>query len=139
MNEQTSMRRTTEQRRAGQAWQKVGQVKDQSKYQGEYKSLVRSIPADILSHGLGQVLAFLWAKGRKNGQFKEDHHSMLYQHLSVWVSNEMGWGQDGDLLKKLTQGETATTANYRRATVETLAYLEWLKRFAEAELQDGGN
>jgi CRISPR-associated protein Cmr5 len=134
----TSRRQTTEQRRAAKAWQDVEQAQKTLKQkQGDYKSLVRSIVADILNHGLGQVLAFLRAKGYENGKPKknDDPHAMLYQHLNDWVCSEMGW-DNTDLLRKLTEGG-ATTAHYRRATVEAMAYLEWLKRFAEAELEGG--
>lgn len=132
-----SKRQTTEQRRAAKAWQEVEQAgKTLKQKQGEYKSLVRSIVADILNHGLGQVLAFLRAKGYENGREKQnDPHALLYKHLNDWVCNEMGWN-NADLLRKLTK-EEATTAHYRRATVEAMAYLEWLKRFAEAELEGG--
>ena len=131
-----SKRQTTEQRRAAQAWRDVNGVKG-TDAEGEYKTLARSIPADILNHGLGQALAFLYAKGYENGSPKSNSgHAMLYRHLSAWVGGEMGWGRDADLLGKLTEDD-ATKAHYRRATVEALAYLEWLKRFAEAELRGG--
>ena len=45
----------------------------------------------------------------------------------------MGWTQNDDLLRKLTEPDAGSDV-YRRATAETLAYLVWLKRFAEAEL-----
>ncbi|MFP3870629.1 MAG: type III-B CRISPR module-associated protein Cmr5 [Syntrophobacteria bacterium] len=133
----TSKRQTTEQRRAANAWQEVEQAgKTLKQKQGDYKRLVRSIVADVLNHGLGQVLAFLRAKGYENGREKQDdHHALLYRHLTDWICGEMGWSNT-DLLRKLTQGG-ATTAHYRRATVEAMAYLEWLKRFAEAELEGG--
>lgn len=131
-----SKRQNTEQRRAAKAWQDVEQAKMLKQKQGEYKSMARGIVTDILNHGLGQVLAFLRAKGYENGRAKQDdHHALLYKHLNDWVCGEMGW-DNADLLKKLTEGG-ATSAHYRRATVETMAYLEWLKRFAEAELEGG--
>ncbi len=132
-----SKRQTTEQRRAAKAWQEIEQAKNALRdRQGEYKSLVRSIVTDILNHGLGQVLAFLRAKGYERGkEKKDDPHALLYRNLNDWVCREIGWSNT-DLLRGLTQ-ERATTAHYRRATVETIAYLEWLKRFAEAELEGG--
>lgn len=137
-----STRQTVEQCRAAQAWHDIKAIKDdKNKKEDEYKSLVRSIPAMVLSHGLGQTLAFLRSKGYEGGKLKGDKpHGALYCHLSNWVCEQMGWGKNSDLLlTKLTSDpQTATTANYRRATVETLAYIQWLKRFAEAELEGSG-
>ena len=51
----------------------------------------------------------------------------------------MGWETDGkvdDLLERLVKPGTSS-ADYRRATAEALAYLNWLKRFAEAEPELG--
>jgi CRISPR-associated protein Cmr5 len=120
-----SPQQTIEQKRARAAWDNVLAVKEQN-YKGEYRSLVRSAPADVLTNGLGQTLAFLKAKG------KGEHRDLL-KHLSQWVCPQMGWAQDDDLLDKLTE-PAASSDVYRRATAETLAYLVWLKRFAEAEL-----
>ena len=43
-------------------------------------------------------------------------------------------GYDG-LLRWVTD-ENTTSADYRRATTECLAFGSWLRRFAEAELQE---
>jgi CRISPR-associated protein Cmr5 len=89
-----------------------------------------------LTNGLGQTLAFLCSKGKKEGRFKADsEHAALYRHISKWVAKEMDWGGD-DLLTRLIDEDTGSD-DYRRATTETLAYLVWLKRFAEAELKGG--
>jgi CRISPR type III-B/RAMP module-associated protein Cmr5 len=59
---------------------------------------------------------------------------VAYNHVSTWVSQELGVQDDflGWLLQQ-------STADYRRATAEVLAYLSWLKRFAEAKgWQDEG-
>ena len=115
-----STRQTQEQKRAKQAWQDVhSDVKDQKK---EYKSLVAGAPADIQINGLGQTLAFWKSKGKSE-------HNTLYRHLSSWVIREMG--EQGDFLQWITETDSV---RYRQATVEALAYLGWLKRFAQAEL-----
>lgn len=134
----SSPQQTVEQRRAANAWDRISKyVKGKGEsFESEYKSLARSAPADILTSGLGQMLAFLCAKGKERGNFKKNSgHAALYQHVSAWVSQEMGWG-DSDLLDQLIDEQT-NSDDYRRATVETLAYLVWLKRFAEAELKGG--
>jgi CRISPR-associated protein Cmr5 len=121
----SSPQQTMEQKRARAAWDDVKAVKKEN-FKGEYQSLVQSAPADVLTNGLGQTLAFLKAKGK-------GEHKALSEHLSRWVCPQMGWVQGDDLLQKLTEPASGSDI-YRRATVETLAYLVWLKRFAEAEL-----
>jgi CRISPR-associated protein Cmr5 len=117
-----SKRQTQEQERAKQAWENIhGDVKGKN-FAGEYKSLVSSAPADIQTNGLGQTAAFWRSKGK-------DHHKVLYNHLSTWVMQKME--VQGDLMRWITQTDSR---RYRQATVEALAFLGWLKRFAQAEL-----
>lgn len=120
--------RTTEQKRAERALQCVQTAKSQTN-KNEYATLAKRGPANIQTNGLGQTLAFWRSKGkRKRGEAAE----VIYQDVSNWVLAEMGWADEKDLLKKLTQ---CSTGEYRRATVEAMAFLNWLKRFAEAELE----
>lgn len=118
-----SRRQTVEQERARRAMICVDQAKKE-KLGGRYAALARSAPASIQTNGLGQVLAFWCSK-------KEKEHSTIYNHVSTWVCGRMGWSED--LLKRLI-AEDSTTGDYRRATSEAMAFLAWLKRFAEAEL-----
>lgn len=118
-----STRQTQEQERAAQAWKDVrDDVKGKKGFASEYKALVASAPADIQTNGLGQTLAFWLSKGKSE-------HKTLYKHVSDWVTPKMG--DSDDLLRWITQTESTP---YRRATVESLAFLGWLKRFAQAEL-----
>jgi CRISPR-associated protein Cmr5 len=122
----SSPQQTIEQKRAKAAWDDVLAVKKEDSFKREYLALVRSAPADVLTNGLGQTLAFLKAKGK-------GEHKALSDHLSQWVCPQMGWAQNDDLLRKLTEPDAGSDV-YRQATAEVLAYLVWLKRFAEAEL-----
>lgn len=134
MTDKQSNQRTLEQLRAAYAWECVdGKVKGKS-FAEKYGKLARSAGADIQVNGLGQTLAFWKAK-------KEEHHLALSNHVSSWVTKRLG--VSGDLLLWITQ--SAKTDEYRRATAETLAFLAWVKRFSEAELdekkpaEDGGD
>ena len=129
-----SLQQTLDQHRAAQAWQDVS-VATQKKYKNKYGPLAKKLPMYILTNGLGQTLAFLRAKGKGTGDANE--HQLLYSQLSVWVTQEMNWKRS-DLLDKLTDSQTSS-ATYRRATAEALAYLNWLKRFAEAEPELGAD
>jgi len=123
-----SRQRSLEQERAKAGWEKVAAVKGQS-YAGKYGQLARGAAADIQANGLGQTLAFWKAKG-------ESHHRALLNHVSEWVKGQIGFS-DGDLLQWIIS--TADTDGYRRATAEAIAFLIWLKRFAEAELPKEGD
>jgi len=48
------------------------------------------------------------------------------------VGKQLTGQEQNDLRGWIAQ--TASVAEYRRATLEALAFLTWLKRFAEAEL-----
>jgi len=121
--------RTLEQERAKHAWDCVQEVKDKP-FAGDYRTIAVKVPSLIATNGLGQTLAFLKAKGKGE---PGNEHEVLYRHLTDWVGRKVN--ADGDLLSWLVN--TATSQQYRLATMEALALLQWLKRFAEAELPKG--
>jgi CRISPR-associated protein Cmr5 len=129
---QLSRQQTIEQQRASKAWELVNRVKQgarSSKEQKEYNSWVKKVPVLILTNGLGQTVAFLKSKSDREKQ-------LLYEHLSAWLMGQVSWSaqaqQKTDLIDRLIH-ESST--NYRRATLEALAFLNWLKRFADALLE----
>ena len=130
-----SRQRSLEQERAAKAWACVVQTRDSGKdYAKEYGSLAKRAPADIQSNGLGQTLAFWRAKGYDKGKPKNNganEHYQLLLHVSEWVKNQLKYDQQL-LLDWIVQ--KASTDEYRRATAEAMAFLAWVKRFAEAEL-----
>jgi CRISPR-associated protein Cmr5 len=126
-----SLQKTQEQRRAAKAWEQVSGVKGKS-HAGKYGSLAKKFPMLVLTNGLGHALAFLRAKNKA-------HHAALYGHLSAWVTEQVygKGGGDEKLLERLIGAVSGCASNsdvYRRATTEALAYIAWIKRFAEAEL-----
>ncbi len=134
--------RTLEQERAKHAWSCIQQVKNEE-FASEYRSIALKAASFIMTNGLGQTLAFLKAKGK--GELGNEHEA-LYQHLSKWVQKrvqgqmKIEGGQmkiEGgkDLLDWIVNN--ANSQQYRLATMEALALLRWLKRFAEAELPRG--
>lgn len=125
MAETISKQRLLEQERASHAYDAV--LKAKGKKDKELKSLARSAPASIQSNGLGQTLAFWKAR-------KEEHHLALYHALSGWLKKQLHIDENRDLLEWIAT--TADSLQYRQATAEALAYLNWYKRFAEAELKE---
>lgn len=129
-----SRQRSLEQERANMAWECVSKVKN-TNYEKEYRQLARSAPADIQSNGLGQTLAFFRARGFENGNPKKNganEHYQLLAHISNWIRKQVAPSESEDIVEWIAT--QATTSDYRRATAETIAFLNWLKRFAEAEL-----
>jgi CRISPR-associated protein Cmr5 len=122
-----TLQQTLQQKRAAHAWKCIEKV--QAGIQKKYGSLVRGLPALIQSDGLGQTLAFLKAKDKNKGNTE---HIEAYSNISNWISIEFGitYKQGETLLEWLLTQETPM---YRRVTAEALAYLNWLKRFAEAK------
>lgn len=135
-----SRQRSLEQERARAAWAAIKQVKqsnerleEQKRYAKEYGSLARSAPADIQANGLGQTLAFWRAKGYADGKPKpDDAHAVLLEHVANWLRERKILPRDKDPVVWIS--ENATTGQYRCATAEAIAFLIWLRRFAEAEL-----
>ncbi len=121
--------RTLEQQRAEHAWKCVQDVQEAKTkpFAGDYRTIAMKLPSLILTNGLGQTLAFLRSKPDRQ------HFQLLYSHLAQWVGERVR--ANGDLLDWLVNN--ATSHQYRLATMEALALLQWLKRFAEAELPKG--
>lgn len=143
-----------EQQRAEKAWAQVSGV-DGNKGK-EYHTLVRQAPAMIKMNGVGQMLAFLLAKEKKDAQDVRQKNKdqlgapgLLYKHLEEWLIGDEGgtstvederirhlkapipWKKtDKPTVIQRVVEEDSTI--YRQATREALAYLGWLKRFAEA-------
>lgn len=142
---QTQIRRrqNIEQERGRQAWANVHEIKDKKNksLEKEYRSLARGMNAMIQINGLGQTLGFFKAKGKAD---ENKAHYLLLKHLTEWMKTPhhfhatnlevMGQGDDG-LLRWVTD-EGTSSSDYRRATTECLAFGDWLRRFAEAELEE---
>jgi CRISPR-associated protein Cmr5 len=106
--------------------------KKDSKKQKEYKSYTRKIPTMILSNGLGQTLAFIKAKSKK-----EKAYDLIYQQLTEYMKSDhtarIKMPQEkNDLVEWVISCNSST---YRYITQEILAFLNWLKRFAEGLIE----
>jgi CRISPR-associated protein Cmr5 len=122
-------KQTLDQRRARHAWKAVEQVQgrpvrgeDPKRVGGQAKKL----PTRIVASGLGQALAFLVAK---------NYAPSLLEALGEWVltlldrAADLKDPKDRALLLAVVNGDADFL---RRATDESLAYLLWFNRFAEA-------
>lgn len=131
---------TLEQKRAAEAWscvQYVNEEIDSHKFKEEYRSTVLKLPSLILTNGLGQSLAFLKSKGKKSkGKGDESNaEERVYLNLQGWLTKPdvINWGRatQSELIERIM---AINSDKYRLVTSEALAFLNWLKRFADAVL-----
>lgn len=92
----------------------------------EYVAHLKKVPSMIQVNGLGQTLAFLYAKG---GQDR-----VVYRQLESWLRHNPAEilppydeGQNGGFVKTVVN---LPSREYRIMTKEALALLNWMRRFA---------
>lgn len=117
-----------------------------------YAGYVKSLPAAIVMNGLGQALATELAQGGKDtgkgqGGLAPNAHAQIYRHLQEWLCGadpEVPFrgcrnGQPSGapvLMQALCEADQPL---YLLAQAEAMAYIEWLKKFANAFLTEGGD
>jgi CRISPR-associated protein Cmr5 len=101
----------------------------------DYASYVTRLPLDMMFSGLGQALAKNLAQVRE--QTKElDPHYLLVKNIESWLCGDHPgavYPGKSPLLKAIQAGDRE---QYRMALAETMAWLEWHKKFADAYLKD---
>jgi CRISPR-associated protein Cmr5 len=120
-----------EHERAKEAWSCIGYVNEEIEDKGfkkEYRSIVMKLPTLIITNGLGQTFAFLKSKGKGDENKPEEK---LYKDIEGWLENRIQWNATGELMERII---ALPSDKFRQATAETLAYLSWMKRFADAVL-----
>lgn len=134
MKPDSASRPTLEQRRAAHAWKAVTALAIRIEggrriYDGaavEYEREAHKLPIRIIASGLGQALAFIEAKAKGKKLDK------LLKDLTDWAKERpLPLKRPDSLLLSVVEGDSDFL---RRATEETLAYLQWLNRFLEAEI-----
>ncbi len=118
---------TLDQRRAKHAWEAVATAKRGKDFE-DFCMHAKRLPVRIMGSGLGQAMAFLNAKG---------YAPELLKEIGDWVLDKRDKPAstkpkpaDDELIRRIIEGNSDFL---RRATDETIAYLQWLNRFAEAE------
>lgn len=130
---------TLEQKRAKHALDQVKAL--QKEKSGNYLSYVNALPAAILMNGLGQALA------TERAASDQAHHK-LARHVSKWllsseahtryaaaVADEAKLDDAQWLLGQIVAGDQDA---YLWAQTEAIAYVTWLKKFANAFLDSSG-
>lgn len=109
---------TRDQERAKHAWAKVQLAQDKS----DFAKRAKKLPVLIRTCGLGQAVAFVNADAKRG--------ETVLKAVESWVDKAIPQaGRNQSLLDRIVHGDSMFL---RRATDESLAYLFWLVRFAEA-------
>lgn len=118
--QRTTGARTSEQRRADEAFRLVGAVAqaDRSNY-GQY---AHKLPILIRTCGLVSALVFVQVKGKNGGK-------LLLEHLAQQLRNA-GIVPKGDAASLVEAARTAPLPDYMRMTRELLWVLNWHKRLS---------
>jgi len=108
----------------------------------EYKSYVKKIPMLIKTNGLGATLAFVFSKAKKKDSSKGDEaYKKIYEQIKQWFADERNSYSDWFKNEKFKNKELAEIIclidcqQYRAITKETLAFFNWLRRFAEGLIE----
>lgn len=120
--------RTIHSDRAAWAWDRVSSLKKDEQGQ-QYATHARKLPARLLTCGLGQTMAFLFAKSE--GDKKKGGAAKLLEHLGERILKTLDRPVTNDPSKIMTAIVGMDPEPYRQCTHELLAASEWLKRFAE--------
>ncbi len=101
----------------------------------EYRSYTRKIPQMILSNGLGQTLAFVYAKKEEGNAY-----DLIYKQLTDYLKSESTTRiRMPENKNELSEWVISLDSyNYRYVTEEVLAFLNWLKKFAEGMIEGEG-
>ena len=129
MPQTPTTRKGIEQGRAKYAFEAVNGVsqKESDSFKKNYKSVAKKLPVLVKMNGLGQSLAFI--KQRNTGYDK------LYEQIGNWLQivDTKQLVSKGELVEQVIQ---LKSPDYRQVTVETLALLNWIRRFADGLMKD---
>ncbi|MEO0271911.1 MAG: type III-B CRISPR module-associated protein Cmr5 [candidate division WOR-3 bacterium] len=107
----------------------------------KYAPYVKKLPSMILSNGLGQTLAFVVSKKKKtkdkhkpgDEQNPKNAYDLIYKQLTDYLKSDSAARiqMPKDKRELIEWVITLDSRNYSYVTEEILAFLKWLKRFAE--------
>ena len=118
--------RSVEQGRAKFAYDQVKEVAvdaNPEDLKKKYKSGAKKLPVLIKTNGLAQALAYIQNR---------DNYPRLYNQIASWLRTK-GLIEGGDLVEQVVDMESN---EYRTITTETLALLNWVRRFVDGLMSD---
>lgn len=98
----------------------------------EYKPYVKKLPMLIKTNGLASALSFYFANSASSGKVNTDKtYGLIYRQIEKWLKKDnkklIDFEED-KLAKELLELDSYT---YRAVTIEVMAFLTWLRRFAD--------
>lgn len=125
MNGQGAGEQTLSQKRATYALAEVKAIAGMP-HAKEFRSYAAGLPPMIQMNGFGQALAFCNSKD-------DGAYQALYRLVSNWLTrDDQPYAGHTDVLAGIT---TESMSVYRLAQTESMALLDWVKRFASAYLK----
>ncbi|ACL70262.1 type III-B CRISPR module-associated protein Cmr5 [Halothermothrix orenii] len=119
-------RKEIENGRAKKAYEFVKDVKG-DKFKEKYKSHVKKLAPLIKTNGLGNTIAFIYSN--------DEAYQKIYKQLEYWLKEEKELINKDTLLEEVVSTDSK---NYRQLTKETLALLNWWRRFVDGMIEDEG-
>lgn len=94
----------------------------------EYRSYVKKLPTLIQVNGLGQALAFCYQKG---GEYR-----VIYDQIHVWLKEAYPQYFSEENREFVEEVIKLNSAEYRVLTMETLALLNWMRKFVDGMVKE---
>ena len=116
--------KNVEQQRARQAYRFVETIQQNAILAKDYKSHIRSLPMMIKNNGINNAFAFVLSKSKEGN---------AYQVIDTQMREWFDITTESSFVEYLIKLDSLP---YRKITIETLAFLSWLKRFAEGLIED---
>lgn len=117
---------TLSQRRAGKALELLERITEKGDTRKEFSQFCKSFPTMVLQNGLGQAIAFI--KSKKVNP--DDKYDRMYNTLNSWLKDGLNLIED-DVLREIN---TMNAPKYIEIQIESLKFLEWIKRYENAKL-----
>ena len=117
----------------------LDRVKNLQGDRSKFGTFAQGLPAMVLQNGFGQTLAFLLNKGTdKKGRLdKQKEHTQAFRIITAWL-DKRGLLTDTRPEKVMQQLSEMSQPDYLQAQEEALAFWEWVKRYANAGIFEGG-
>ncbi len=100
----------------------VEETNDQ-KAREKYRTRIITMPMMIKTNGFGTTMAFYFSKNNS-----QEYYRLAYEHIEEWLMQQKYLENSGNVMQKIT---SSSIDDYKLMMNETMALLEWMKRFVE--------
>ena len=132
-----SNRQKIESGRAEAAYNFVVEVKGES-YAEYYKSYVKKLAPLIQTNGFWNTIAFVYSKSKldsnNNNKDSDNAYAKIYKQLEKYLTEKKLI--EKDLMKSTV---SVDSKKYRQLTTESLALINWWRRFVDGLIDDDDN